>query len=447
MTPTARRTALLVLATIYAFGFIDRVLIALVAEQIKAEFNISDFEIGLLGGTAFAIVNALATIPLAFLAGRFSRKWITSLALAVASLFIAACAIAGSFLQLLIFRLGMAGGSAGTEAPAHAMISDMYDADKRAGALSVLMLGIPVASIVASTLGGTLAEHYGWRTTFLTIGLMGLAVSLVAMLIVREPGRETATAPAAEGPAQTLASTGTPWNVFVTLLGDPCLRQLLIGTCIVGLAVFGVNTFLPAFFARSHGLNMGQAGLAFGLLTGVGSLLGTLLGGYGSQIMARRDPRWLIAFPGVGAIIGAPIYILGLMQNDLWVAFPILMLGCVFQFMIMGPAIAAIHNVMDAQHRAMGSAIFLLVLNLIGQGVGPPLAGFISDVASSAAFGGGNFASQCAGAAGQVAGSDCARAGALGLRYAILCFTGLYVWSGLHLIRAGSLRAKAIPAR
>jgi predicted MFS family arabinose efflux permease len=438
MGPIARRTALIALATIYAFGFIDRVLIALVAEQLKAEFGISDFEVGLLGGTAFAVINALATIPIAFLAGRVSRKWITTAALAVASGFTALCAFAGSFGHLLVLRLGMAGGSAGTEAPAHAMISDMYDAAKRPGALSILMLGIPIASLVGSTLGGSLAEHYGWRTTFAVIGLIGLGVAALAALIVREPPRSAQTQPAADA----LRATGGPLNMFATMLGDRCLRHLLIGTCITGLAVFGVQTFLPAFFARSHGLDLAEAGLAYGILSGVGSFAGTILGGYGAQYLARRDPRWLVAFPGVGAIIGAPIYAIGLMQPDLTVAFPILLVGTVFQFMIMGPAIAAIHNVLEPRHRAMGSAVFLLVLNFIGQGLGPPLAGWVSDLASASAFGPGDFAGLCAGAAGQVAGSACAEAGARGLQYAILCFAGLYVWSGLHLIWAGRFRGR-----
>jgi predicted MFS family arabinose efflux permease len=439
MSPLARRTALIALATIYAFGFIDRVLIALVAEQLKADFAISDFEVGLLGGTAFAVINALATIPIAFLAGKVSRKWITGVALVIASTFTALCALAGSFAQLLVLRLGMAGGSAGTEAPAHAMISDMYEASKRPGALSILMLGIPIASLVGSTLGGSLAQHYGWRTTFAVIGLLGLGVALLALAVVREPPREQQSAPEPEA----LRATGGPLNMFLTLVGDRSLRHLLIGTCITGLAVFGVQTFLPAFFARTHGLDAAQAGLAYGVLSGVGSFLGTLLGGYGAQVLGRRDRRWLVAFPGVGSIVGAPIYALGLMQQEFAIAFPILLLGSVFQFMIMGPAIAAIHNALDARHRAMGSAIFLLVMNFIGQGLGPPLAGFISDFAAAAAFGAGDFADACAGAAGQVAGSACAAAGARGLEYAILAFAGLYVWAGLHLIYAGNPRAAA----
>jgi len=439
MDPGTRRIALILLSTIYAFGFIDRVLIALVAEQLKADFLLSDFEIGLLGGTAFAVINAFATIPVAFLAGRVSRKWITAAGLTIASAFTALCSLTGSFTQLLILRLGMAGGSAGTESPAHAMISDMYEANRRAGALSILMLGIPIASLVGSTLGGSLAEHYGWRTTFATIGLIGLGIALLGLALIQEPPRS----PQHErSDPDLLQVTGRPLNMFLMLVGDPCLRHLLIGTCITGLAVFGVQTFLPAFFSRTHGLDAAEAGLVYGLLSGIGSFLGTLLGGYGAQILARTDRRWLVAFPGVGAILGAPIYALGLMQSEFAAAFPIMLLGTVFQFMIMGPAIAAIHNVMAPHHRAMGSAIFLLVMNFVGQGLGPPLAGFVSDLASASAFGSGNYAQVCAGEAGQIAGSACARAGALGLQYAIIAFAGLYIWAGLHLIWGGYSRGR-----
>jgi len=438
LSPTARRTALFLLATIYAFGFIDRVLIALVAEQLKADFGVSDFEIGLLGGTAFAVINALASIPIAAMAGRYSRKWITTWALAVASAFTALCALSTGFWHLLLLRLGMAGGSAGTEAPAHAMISDMYEAGKRSGALSVLMLGIPIASIVGSTLGGSIAQVYGWRATFVTVGLLGLAVALVAMLVVREPSSSRE-----EVEPQLPAN---PISVLLVLLRDPTLRHLLIGVCIIGLATFGVNTFLPAFFSRNFGLDAGEAGLAFGLLTGIGSFVGTILGGYGAQWLAQRDPRWLVAFPGVGAIIGAPVYFLGLVQDDLVLAFPIMLLGACFTFMIMGPAIAAIHNVLGTRRRAMGSAIFLLMLNFVGQGFGPPLAGFISDIASASLFAGADFAAQCVGAAAQVENSPCALASARGLQISIISFVGLYIWSGLHLVWGGRKRGKASAA-
>jgi len=431
MSDAARRTALALLATIYAFSFIDKVVIALVAEQLKADFAISDFEVGLLAGTAFAIVNTLAGLPIARLAERFSRKWITAGALIVASAFAALCAATTSFAQMLVLRIGMAAGTAGMESPSHSMISDMYEPARRASALSLLMLGIPIASILGSALGGTVAQFYGWRATFLTVGVLGLAVGLAAILLVREPPR----AEVEDG--QEAASIG---SVLMILLRDPCLRHLMIGVCVMGLGTFGVTAFLPAFFSRSFGMGLGQAGLAFGLLTGIGSFVGTILGGFGAERLARKDPRWLVAFPGLGAIVGAPIYVLGLFQTNIDVAFPIMLVGSFFQFMVMGPAIAAVHSVLGSRSRATGSALFLLMLNMVGQGLGPPLAGLVSDAVSASAFGSADFATRCAGAAGQVAGSACAEAAATGLRYAIAVFALVYVWSGLHLLWGGRNR-------
>ncbi len=425
MSATARKTALGLLATIYSFSFIDRVVIALTAEQLKADFSISDFEIGLLAGTAFALANSLAALPIARFAERRSRKWITTGALMIASIFAVICTVTSSFVQLLALRMGIAASTAGVESPSHSMVSDMYGPAKRASAMSILMLGIPIASVIGSTLGGTIAEIYGWRATFLAVGVLGVIVAFSAMAFVHEPARTEASK------GEKIESIG---GVFMILARDRCTRHLLIGVCVMGLGTYGTSTFLPAFFSRNFGLGAGQAGLAFGLLTGIGSLVGTIMGGYGSEYLAKRDPRWLVAFPGVGALIGAPLYVIGLFQTNIYIAFPIMLVGAFFLFMIMGPAIAAVHSVLGSRSRATGSALFLLMLNLVGQGLGPPLAGFVSDLVSAASFGSGNFTTQCAGAAGQITGSDCANAAAMGIRYAIAAFTLFYIWSGAHLL-------------
>lgn len=425
MGTTTRGTALALLATIYSFSFIDRVVIALTAEQLKADFAISDLEIGLLAGTAFAIANSLAALPIARFADRHSRKWITAGSLLLASALAALCTLTTTFIQMLVLRMGIAGATSGLESPSQSMVSDMYEPAKRASAMSILMLGIPIAAIFGSAIGGTIAQLYGWRATFLAVGIMGFAVGTVAMLFVREPAR--ADSASGEG-------AGSIGSVLMVLLRNRCTRHLLIGVCIMGLGTYGSSAFLPAFFSRNFGLGAGQAGLAFGLLTGIGSLVGTIMGGFGAEHLAKRDPRWLVAFPGLGAMIGAPIYALGLFQSNILVGFPMMLFGSFFLFMVMGPAITAVHNVLGSRSRATGSALFLLMLNLVGQGFGPPLAGMVSDVVSAATFGSADFATKCAGASGQVTGSACASAGATGLRYAIALFVMLYIWSGAHLL-------------
>src|SRR3569833_141488 len=256
MNTLARKTTLVLLTTIYSFSFIDRVVIALTAEQLKANFRINDFDIGLLAGTAFAVANSLASLPIARLAERYSRKWITTTALLFASMFAAFSSLTGSFSQMLALRMGMAASTAGLESPSHSMVSDMYSRGKRASALSMLMLGIPIASIVGSTMGGALAQLYGWRATFLGVGAAGATVALLSVALVREPERDRATEDAGMGFG----------GVLMVLMRNPRTRHLLIGVCIMGLGTYGTSAFLPSFFARNFGLGAGQAGLVFGLL-------------------------------------------------------------------------------------------------------------------------------------------------------------------------------------
>lgn len=431
MTPGARRIALFLLTAIYGFGFIDRIVIALVAQQIKADFSLSDFQIGLLGGTAFAVINTFASLPLAWLADRYPRKWVAAGSLMFASAFTMLCGATSSFMQLIAARFGMAGGSAGTEAPPHSMISDMYPPEKRASAISLFMLGVPVAAFLGSSIGGSIAASHGWRATFYVIGGIGLLVSILALLVMREPPRQDVAINAERMRLK---------DVFLILVRDRCMRHILIGVSVVSLGAFGINTFLPAFFARSFNLDVGQAGLAFGLLSGIASAIGTIAGGYGAEWLARRDARMLIAVPGIGAIVGAPIFIIGVMQKDLVPAFCLMLAGSLFFYMAMGPAIAALHGLLDSRSRATGSALFLLIMYLTGQGFGPPIAGLASDHLSAWAYGSANFAAQCAGAVGQVSGSACAQAGATGIRLAIACFGAFYIWSGMHLIWAARYR-------
>jgi predicted MFS family arabinose efflux permease len=422
--------ALFLLAALNAFGFIDRVVVALVAENVKAEFAVTDLEIGLLGGTAFALVNTFASVPVARLAERMKRAHVTAAFLMIGSLFTAFAGLTASFGQLLACRLGMAAGSAATEAPPHSMISDMVPPEKRASAISLFMLGVPVAALLGSFAGGSVAQSFGWRGTFLLFGVMGGAISLLCFAFLREPPRQTHAE--AQGP-----KSGT-LHVAAVILGSPALRSLALGVSLVSLGSFGVNTFLPAMLSRDFGLDAGQAGLAFGLISGIASFVGTLSGGFLSERLARRDRRWLLGFPALGSMLGAPLFVAGAASDSLMVAVPLMLIGSCSFYTAMGPAIATLHGSLDSFSRATGSALFLMVIHLIGQGLGPPLVGLVSDSISAALYAGGAFAADCAGAAAQVPGSACAAASAAGLRYAVMAFSGCFPIAGLLLLRAAS---------
>jgi predicted MFS family arabinose efflux permease len=438
MTRRQIAVALFLLAALNAFGFIDRVVVALVAEKVKAEFAISDLEIGLLGGTAFALVNTFAAVPVARLAERFKRSHVTAGFLLIGSLFTALAGVTASFGQLLACRLGMAAGSAATEAPPHSMISDMVPPERRASAISIFMLGVPVAALLGSFAGGWIAQNFGWRQTFLLFGLMGGAIALLCFAFLKEPARQAR-------PEGSVARPGT-LHVAGIMLRSKSLRLLVLGVSCVSLGSFGVNTFLPALLSRIHGLDSGQAGLAFGAISGIASFVGTLAGGYVSEHLARRDRRWLLGFPALGSIIGAPLFMLGVASGSLSLAIPLMLVGSFSFYTAMGPAVATLHGSLDSFSRATGSALFLMVMHLIGQGLGPPLVGLVSDMISATLYAGGDFAIECAGAAAQVPGSACAAAAASGLRAAIMAFAGFFMIAGTLLYlaaRAGHAATRA----
>ena len=423
MTRNQRAVALLLLASLNAFGFIDRVVIGLIAEKVKAEFLLSDFEIGLLGGTIFALVNTFAAIPVAMLAERFKRAHVAAGALLIGSLFTAAAGYTVSFGQLLLCRLGMACGSAATEAPPHSMISDMYGPEKRASAISLFMLGVPVAALLGSFAGGAIAQAFSWRETFFVFGIGGGVIALLCFAFLKEPARQ----------ARDAAPKAGTWAVARIILGKPALIYITLGATFVSLGSFGVNTFLAPFFSREFGLGAGEAGLLFGLVSGIASLVGTLLGGYGAEWAAKRDRRWLLAFPAVAMVVGVPIFLIGLNSGSITIGVPLMVIGCFSFYMAMGPCIATLHGSLDSFSRATGSALFLMVMHLIGQGFGPPLIGQFSDMFSAMLYTGGNFAVDCAGAAGQVPGSACAQTLATGLRYAISSSTIFHGFAALFL--------------
>lgn len=436
MSPAARRLTLLLLTLIYAFGFIDRIVIALVAQGMKADLRISDLEIGLLGGSAFALVNVLAALPLARMSERVRRTWVVTASLAVGSVFAMLSGLAASYWQLLLLRMGMAGGSAGTEAPAHSAISDMYGPARRASALAVFTLGVPVASIIGSYLGGAVGQLYGWRATFLAFGALGVLVALAGAALMKEPPRQTAGEGAS---ASVLSIAGRLWS-------HDYFRHLMLATCIGSLASFGVNTFLPAFLMRDYGLGGAKAGLLFGLISGGASTLGALAGGYGAERLARHNPAWLMGAPAIGLLVGAPLLALGATRPDLATAAPVLFIASCAFYTWLGPAIAVTHGLLDSHSRATGSALFLLAMHLIGQGLGPPVIGFASDRIAAWRYGSADFRGICAGAAAMVPNSRCAIASAEGLRYAIVLFALVFLWAGCHLGLGALARRRAAAA-
>jgi len=270
-----RRTVTVLLMSAYTFNSMDRSIISIIAASLKADFSLSDTQLGLLGGTAFAALYALSGIPIARLAERVSRVNIITVALLVWSALTALCAAAGGFISLLAIRAGVGVAEAGCSPPAHSLISGYHPPAERASALSVYSCGISLGYILAAVVGGYVAEHAGWRAACLAVGAPGVLTALIIKAVVREPPRgrwDSAVTPRAVGNAGFLLAREVRElrAVAAALLLNPPVRHMVLGITLGGFAAYGFYAFVPPYFSRAFGLGYAVTGFAATALGGAG---------------------------------------------------------------------------------------------------------------------------------------------------------------------------------
>ncbi|MGO4155446.1 spinster family MFS transporter [Cupriavidus sp. YAF13] len=427
---------LTLLILVYASSFVDRIFISVVAQKIKAEMSLSDVQLGILGGLAFSILYATLSIPVARLAERRNRVTLISVSIALWSAMTALCGTAGNFWHLLLYRLGVGIGEAGCTPAAHSLIADQFPPERRATAFSLYALGPPLGVIAGAIGGSWLAQRLGWREAFYVVGLPGLILGGLAWLTLKEPQRGASDPDHAN--AQQVPSLR---EVLSVLMRSRAFVQFLLGTVICAFAQYAINLFMPVYLARVFGMDMVQAGLAFGLIVGIGGLAGNALGGFAADAAGRYDPRWYAWVPACGTLLGFPLAAIAFLQQDWHVAVPLLLLCTLMLNVWNGPTFAVVHGLVSPRMRATASAIVFLTMNLIGQGFGPPTIGMLSDLFASHIFAAGNFQAMCH--AGQSGGhavaawqgpaaAACAQASAQGLRYAMLTMSMIFAWASLH---------------
>jgi MFS family permease len=364
-----------VLVLVYVMNYVDRQLISILIEPIKAEFGASDKQMGLLTGFAFAVFYTVAGIPVARLADVWVRRSVIAIGLALWSGMTALTGFSRSFLELALVRIGVGIGEAGGTPPSHALISDYFPPKRRATALGIFSLGVPIGTMVGYSLGGWLGDQFGWRAAFLWMGLPGLALALLVRLTVREPrhGQFDPPRPASE----RRATTG---QVLRHLFSLSSFRWIVPGVCLASFSGYGFAIWKPVFLMRVHDFSMTEAGLWIGLLSGATGFLSTLAGGLIADWLARRDTAWalrLCAFSILGAL---PFQLAFLLYPDPMIALALFIPGGLVGGMWPPPSYAATQNLVPPHMRALASAILLFFLNLIGLGAGPFAVGWISDV-------------------------------------------------------------------
>jgi predicted MFS family arabinose efflux permease len=371
---TYKRFALAMLTLVYALNFIDRQILVILQEPIKAEMGLSDAQLGLLSGFAFALIYVTAGIPIAYYADRGNRRNVISLALAVWSGMTAVSGLAQNYGQLLLARIGVGLGEAGGSPPAHSMISDYYPPEQRATALSIYSSGIHLGILLGFLFGGVIAETFGWRTAFMVVGLPGVVFAVILRFSLREPQRGRWESSPASSSQHGLKET-------MALLGDrPSFWYLALGSAFTAYVAYGNGNFFPSFLIRIHGMGIAEVGVALALVAGVSAAIGTFLGGYLSDKFGTRDPRWYLWIPLIGIALAYLPYLNMLLTDNTTTGLAVFFFASILNAFFLGPSIAVSHTLVPPGMRALTSAVLFFVINIIGLGLGPFLTGLVSDL-------------------------------------------------------------------
>lgn len=382
---TARtHLSLVLLALVYIFSYIDRQAIAVLIEPIKQEFGVSDTAIGLLTGLAFGVLYAGLGVPIGRLADRTVRRTVVGVCAILWSMATLACGLAGQFWTLLLARMGVAIGEAGGMAPSISLVSDLYPRERRSLAISMFMMGPHVGVLVGLAVGAWIAQHYGWRATFLWFGAPGVLLGLLVLWLVREPARgafEAAPAGTA-APASLAAQLRRLWAI-------PVLRYLCLACGVAGIPSYGYGVWVPSFLVRSHGMSLAQAGFMFGITSGIGAMAGAIFSGWLCDRLVHRDRRWQLALPMTGVALAVPAALAFLLwpATGHWIAGTVTIPHAMAFALVFGffaswyPALsyAAISQIVPAHERSVAAALLNLFITLFGVGLGPLVTGFVSD--------------------------------------------------------------------
>lgn len=451
-TKSYRAYALLMLTVVYTFNFVDRGLIGITQEPLKHDLGIDDFQLGLLGGPAFAILYTLLGVPIARFAERSNRITIVTIGAAVWSFMTAVCGLAGNYMQLVVARVGVGIGEAACTPPSQSVLTDYFPSSRRATALAIYALGIPIGTMISAYVGSQLVAHggewfallepmfralgihnnidgsghvAGWRTVFLALGLPGLLAALILKATVREPPRSG-------------SATGTP-SFSATLKaigGKRSFWHLAVAGALMSFVGYSTAQFLVSYSVRSYGVSIERAAGALAIVAGVSVALGTFFGGFIADRMSKRFPAIAAWLPGAGIVVALPVYLLAFAAPDFNTAFLFLLIAPVFHYLYLGPMYAVSQSIVEPRMRATTVAILLLIVNLIGYGLGPPTLGALSDFLANRELVSSGLTVALCKAPGVEHPTACAPAIAHGLRYAMMGVTCLLAWPMVHFFLA-----------
>ncbi|HVM86946.1 MAG TPA: MFS transporter [Puia sp.] len=366
---------LLMLTLVYVFNFIDRQLLVILQESIKKKLHLSDTQLGLLSGFTFAVFYVILGIPIARLADKGNRRNIVVFSLCLWSMMTALSGMARNFFQLLTARIGVGVGEAGGSPPAHAIISDYFPPEKRSTALSIYSAGIYFGVLVGFLTGGYLNQHLGWRTAFFAVGIPGIIFSLLFYTTVKEPQK------GATDPNTTPIKRPHSFSEVLKLLySSKTFAYLALASALNVFCIYGLLNWAPSFLQRLHGMKNSEVGALLGLIYGLGGGIASFAGGLLTDHFGKKDKRLYLKIPAYAIISLIPFAAGAIFLHNTFFSLACLGLCASLQSMYLGPAISVAHSLVPASMRALTSAIFFLIINLVGLGFGPLVVGIISDL-------------------------------------------------------------------
>ncbi|MCC7395329.1 MAG: MFS transporter [Sphingomonadaceae bacterium] len=360
----------------YTLNFLDRQILNILAEPIKAELGLSDSLLGFLAGPAFAVFYAVLGVPIARWAdkGKNDRVGLISLSLAIWSLMTALTGFAQNFWQMLAARIGVGIGEAGCTPAAHALIADAVPAAKRSSAIAFFGLGVPLGSLLGLVIGGIINDLYGWRIALMLVGVPGLLLALVVRLLLRDPRQYLPSAAQVSGHGETPMGAG-----LAELFASRTYLYLFIAASLTAFLSYGKGLWTISFFIRSHGLSTSVAGLSLAVALGVAGVLGTWAGGFVADHFGAKRPGLRLILPGIGMLIAAPILFASYTLSDWRLALALLVVPTICNAAYYGPAYAAVQGLVRPQLRALAASMVVFGQNFIGLGLGPLAFGMLSD--------------------------------------------------------------------
>jgi predicted MFS family arabinose efflux permease len=394
---------------------VDLQIVSVLLESIRREFTVSDTQLGLLSGFAFSVFYGVLGIPVGWFADRANRRNIMAVAVGLWSAMTALCGFAGSFVSLMWTRAGVGVGEAGGTAPAYSMISDLTPPERRATTFAFLSAAVPAGIFTGLVAGGWLNATYGWRSAFLVIGAVGIALALLMRMTIREPERAVSDAGVSRAPfLQVLREL---WQV-------PAYRHFVAASALFTTGAVGSGIWVASFFVRVHSLPLLQVATWLGFIYGVAGIAGSLLGGMlADRLVARSgDVRWHARLAWMATIAILPIATIVYLSEHAWTALALHAIVVLLMHMWMGPTYGTIQTLVGAQRRATAAAVNMLAINLLAYGLGPLLVGAASDLLRD-------------------------RTGDASLRYAILfVVVASYGWAAVHFFLASRTLAADLRA-